>query len=192
MGEGVPSRSVARVGGGGAGRPAPRARRTNLGVRVPTLPAGSRESVPIPVLDALARGAFSGDHRHDDGASPMTLDLGTSPPLHPIDSRLEEHGAEWRPGAARALLDDLRAAAEVLPGDRAGVRVQGFALFRHLLHEDGVVAGAVRDVTGSVMRPVRAVLFDKTAATNWSLAWHQDRTICVRERREVAGLRSGR
>lgn len=31
----------------------------------------------------------------------------------------------------------------------------------------------------------RAILFDKTAETNWSLAWHQDRTICVRERIEV-------
>jgi ectoine hydroxylase-related dioxygenase (phytanoyl-CoA dioxygenase family) len=35
---------------------------------------------------------------------------------------------------------------------------------------------------------VRAILFDKTAETNWSLAWHQDRTICVRERIEVEGF----
>src|SRR5258708_167808 len=28
----------------------------------------------------------------------------------------------------------------------------------------------------------------KTADTNWAVAWHQDRTIAVRERREVAGF----
>ncbi len=32
-------------------------------------------------------------------------------------------------------------------------------------------------------RPVRAVLFDKRAATNWAPGWHQDRTIAVRARR---------
>lgn len=35
---------------------------------------------------------------------------------------------------------------------------------------------------------MRAILFDKTAETNWSLAWHQDRTICVRERIAVEGF----
>jgi hypothetical protein len=35
--------------------------------------------------------------------------------------------------------------------------------------------------------PVRALLFDKTAANNWSLGWHQDRTIIVRERIETPG-----
>lgn len=29
--------------------------------------------------------------------------------------------------------------------------------------------------------PVRSILFDKTAAENWPVAWHQDLTICVRE-----------
>lgn len=36
--------------------------------------------------------------------------------------------------------------------------------------------------------PVRAILFDKTEATNWGLAWHQDRVIAVRERWEVEGF----
>ncbi|WP_294395148.1 phytanoyl-CoA dioxygenase family protein [uncultured Sphingomonas sp.] len=35
---------------------------------------------------------------------------------------------------------------------------------------------------------MRAILFDKTAETNWSLAWHQDRTICVRRRIDVDGF----
>ncbi len=32
------------------------------------------------------------------------------------------------------------------------------------------------------------MLFDKSAANNWALPWHQDRTIVVRERREAAGF----
>jgi ectoine hydroxylase-related dioxygenase (phytanoyl-CoA dioxygenase family) len=36
--------------------------------------------------------------------------------------------------------------------------------------------------------PVRAILFDKTEATNWALGWHQDRTIVVRDRREAPGF----
>lgn len=35
---------------------------------------------------------------------------------------------------------------------------------------------------------VRAVLFDKTAESNWAVAWHQDRTIPVRDRVEVEGF----
>ena len=35
---------------------------------------------------------------------------------------------------------------------------------------------------------MRAILFDKTAAANWALPWHQDRVIAVRERIEVEGF----
>jgi ectoine hydroxylase-related dioxygenase (phytanoyl-CoA dioxygenase family) len=35
---------------------------------------------------------------------------------------------------------------------------------------------------------VRAILFDKTEAANWSLGWHQDRTIAVEERIDVEGF----
>ncbi|WP_279351066.1 phytanoyl-CoA dioxygenase family protein [Erythrobacter litoralis] len=37
-------------------------------------------------------------------------------------------------------------------------------------------------------RPVRAILFNKTAQNNWALGWHQDRTICVRERVDTGGF----
>jgi ectoine hydroxylase-related dioxygenase (phytanoyl-CoA dioxygenase family) len=41
---------------------------------------------------------------------------------------------------------------------------------------------------GDECRPVRAILFNKSVETNWGLTWHQDRTISVRERREVDGF----
>lgn len=41
---------------------------------------------------------------------------------------------------------------------------------------------------GQAAVPVRAVIFDKTSEINWTVAWHQDRTIAVRERRETDGF----
>jgi hypothetical protein len=36
--------------------------------------------------------------------------------------------------------------------------------------------------------PVRAIYFDKTPDSNWNVAWHQNLTIAVRERRDAAGF----
>ena len=47
---------------------------------------------------------------------------------------------------------------------------------------------AASELLGAEAWPVRAVLFDKTIDANWSVAWHQDRTIPVRERVEVEGF----
>jgi ectoine hydroxylase-related dioxygenase (phytanoyl-CoA dioxygenase family) len=49
----------------------------------------------------------------------------------------------------------------------------------------GAIAASV---LGEGARPVRAILFNKSPETNWSLAWHQDRTISVKEKREVPGF----
>jgi ectoine hydroxylase-related dioxygenase (phytanoyl-CoA dioxygenase family) len=53
-------------------------------------------------------------------------------------------------------------------------------------------SAAVRQVAESVLGPhcfaVRAILFDKTAAANWKVVWHQDLTIAVRARVITAGF----
>ena len=46
----------------------------------------------------------------------------------------------------------------------------------------------VESVLGPAARPVRAILFDKTAEANWKVAWHQDVTIAIREKRSAAGF----
>lgn len=46
----------------------------------------------------------------------------------------------------------------------------------------------MRPYMGEVVRPVRAILFDKQDGANWALGWHQDRTIELVERREAAGF----
>jgi ectoine hydroxylase-related dioxygenase (phytanoyl-CoA dioxygenase family) len=43
-------------------------------------------------------------------------------------------------------------------------------------------------VTGRDLVAVKATLFDKTGDTNWRMQWHQDRTIAVKERLDVAGF----
>ncbi len=50
----------------------------------------------------------------------------------------------------------------------------------------GAVNSAIRSVWPEV-EPVRVVSFDKKAGTNWSLPWHQDRTIAVREKAQAKG-----
>jgi ectoine hydroxylase-related dioxygenase (phytanoyl-CoA dioxygenase family) len=75
-----------------------------------------------------------------------------------------------------------------LPPDQAGIRLYGVAPVRSFLTSSGSVWTVAASVLGEAARPVRAVLFDKTASTNWGLPWHQDRTIAVTRRLEVAGF----
>jgi ectoine hydroxylase-related dioxygenase (phytanoyl-CoA dioxygenase family) len=35
---------------------------------------------------------------------------------------------------------------------------------------------------------IRSIFFDKTPEANWGVPWHQDLTICVRERRDAPGF----
>jgi ectoine hydroxylase-related dioxygenase (phytanoyl-CoA dioxygenase family) len=53
---------------------------------------------------------------------------------------------------------------------------------------------SIRDLAESVLGPscfaVRAIFFNKTPEANWKVAWHQDLTIAVREKREAVGFSS--
>ena len=92
------------------------------------------------------------------------------------------------PGAARSVLDTLVAITSSLPPDRAGVRLYGIDGLAALAGVHGEVGRIAVGRLGPQARPVRAILFDKSPAANWALGWHQDRTIIVRERRDVPGF----
>ena len=110
--------------------------------------------------------------------------LNAAPPL-----TFGEDGAQLLAGAARPFLADLLSAVASQPTERAGIRLYGVKALRALLGAGSMVARFVGELLGHPhCQPVRLLLFDKTNETNWSLAWHQDRTICVAERREVAGF----
>jgi hypothetical protein len=100
-----------------------------------------------------------------------------------------EQGA-LRIGAAldtRSLAELGAAIADWQPG-HAGARLRGIPALRPFLAPSGMVGRLAAAALGDASRPVRAVFFDKTAASNWSVPWHQDRTIVVAQRREVAGF----
>jgi ectoine hydroxylase-related dioxygenase (phytanoyl-CoA dioxygenase family) len=98
--------------------------------------------------------------------------------------RLDSNGAQLYPQALSEL-PKLRALADPALGGRSGVRIFGGEIAAIVL--DGSLHEIATSLLGPAAQPVRAILFDKTEETNWSVAWHQDRTIAVRERREVAG-----
>jgi ectoine hydroxylase-related dioxygenase (phytanoyl-CoA dioxygenase family) len=53
-------------------------------------------------------------------------------------------------------------------------------------HEE--VRWMAQALLGSECFVARALFFDKTPAANWKVVWHQDLTIAVSERRDVAGF----
>lgn len=48
----------------------------------------------------------------------------------------------------------------------------------------------VDSIIGKEAQIIRAIFFDKTPEANWKVAWHQDLTIAVRQKRECAGFNS--
>lgn len=72
-------------------------------------------------------------------------------------------------------------------GRKAGVRLRGISGLGQLVDSSSLPGAAVQKYLGQHAIPVRAILFDKNEFTNWTLDWHQDRTIAVAERIETEG-----
>jgi hypothetical protein len=71
---------------------------------------------------------------------------------------------------------------------QSGIRVFDRAEVGTVLAPTGSIGRGAAATLGPAARPVRAILFDKTAANNWMVPWHQDRTIAVHARHEVPGF----
>jgi hypothetical protein len=98
-----------------------------------------------------------------------------------------EHGAARLHGAAAPFLPALEDLVAAVPVAKPGVRLRGVPGLAGLLAADALGAAAA-GLLGTASRPVRAILFDKSAAANWALGWHQDRTIAVAACATVAGF----
>jgi hypothetical protein len=97
-------------------------------------------------------------------------------------------GAERFPQIlTQAGLAELRTAADISLRGGPGARVNDSNLSA-LIGESGEIGRIACGCLGGVARPVRTVMFDKTPTANWAVAWHQDRTIIVRERLETPGF----
>ena len=101
---------------------------------------------------------------------------------------LLEHGAQHCSKVDSGHLRMISDATESLPQNKPGIRLHGIDAIRGSLSHDGTIGKVVADAVGDQFRPVRAIFFDKSQDTNWNLGWHQDRTICVKEKREVDGF----
>ena len=73
---------------------------------------------------------------------------------------------------------------------RPGKRLSRHALrgIADLIRNSGPIGGVAGELLGAPAQPVRALLLDKSDAANWSLGWHQDRTIAVKERIDLPGF----
>jgi hypothetical protein len=100
---------------------------------------------------------------------------------------LERDGAVL---AAKALRPDDLARLLLLLEHRSGPgsRLFGDPTLGAALETGGSLGSFAAALLGRGARPVRAILFDKTARQNWSLPWHQDRVIAVRERVDAPGF----
>ena len=102
--------------------------------------------------------------------------------------QLEKDGAEHFAGVATGALQQLTSALRSLPADKAGIRLSHTYGLADVLSADGLIGRLAANYLTARVRPVRAILFDKTEDQNWALGWHQDRTICVKTRCHVPGF----
>ena len=97
------------------------------------------------------------------------------------------HGAEQFRGALNAEELSRLEATVAVDDDRPGTRIFDLEGVADLTGPGGAIGRIVERLHGTGSRIVRALMFDKRSDLNWSLGMHQDRTIAVRERRDVAG-----
>ncbi len=105
------------------------------------------------------------------------------------DISFAQNGAELFPAVLTAEeIAALRERLDPAIDRRPGRRLPDGDMAGELLPTAGPVGRIAAELIGPCAFPVRAVLFDKTPEANWIVAWHQDRTIVVRERVEVEGF----
>jgi hypothetical protein len=97
--------------------------------------------------------------------------------------QLDPDGAERFPAAFNP--GETAALAAFFEGRSANARLGPSAGLAPLIAPAAAIG---RRLLGPAARPVRAIFFDKNAEQNWSLGWHQDRTVAVRARRDVPGF----
>ncbi len=123
-------------------------------------------------------------------AAPLGSPQGMSLPAFPaaLPLILDRDGAQHFESAASALLGPLSELFAVHAPGAAGTRLFDSPRLRDLLAPGSPIATLAERLLGSAARPVRAILFDKSAMANWGLGWHQDRTNAVRSRADCEGF----
>jgi ectoine hydroxylase-related dioxygenase (phytanoyl-CoA dioxygenase family) len=105
-------------------------------------------------------------------------------------SSIQRHGFEVIPqffpertiSEIRFSLDEVS-----VKRSRAGMRNALQVATVRSLAMDQKLVNLARHALGGRAIPFRATLFDKSADSNWLVAWHQDTALPLRERKDVAG-----
>ena len=103
--------------------------------------------------------------------------------------KLEDDGAELVAGALQASeVESILLALHGHDAGRPGLRLSELKGLHDWLGPEGMIGRIAAKWLGPRGVPVRAILFDKNATSNWALGWHQDRTIAVSKRDDVSGF----
>ena len=103
------------------------------------------------------------------------------------DLKLDRDGAQ-RLHAALAENDLLELKAVAAYSDKPGLRLFDSKPVQAVLAQNSALSTIAYEFLGSSAKPVRALLFNKGAANNWRIGWHQDRTVAVKRRLAVPGF----
>ena len=126
--------------------------------------------------------------RSTPGVGSASLSLMRATVRRSDDLTLNDDGAQlFAQALDEAACGRLEIALAALPTSRPGVRIGEGRQLQPFLADAGPIGAIATSVLGEQARPVRAILFDKTAERNWALGWHQDRTIVVEERIDTDG-----
>lgn len=99
-------------------------------------------------------------------------------------------GCAVLPGIVTADIVQRLSASGMFPTAAAGQRAfdgAGNPDVSELVAREGSLTRAASHLMGTLCRPVRILLFDKTPEANWAVPWHQDRTVAVHESAEIDG-----
>lgn len=100
----------------------------------------------------------------------------------------EARGCQYFSAAFGDAIDTLECLLPAFEQGVPGKRISNSKHLANLLEVGDVIPPILAAIGAPGARPVRAILFDKRADQNWSLGWHQDRTICVKEKVEAVGF----
>lgn len=89
----------------------------------------------------------------------------------PLERINFNHAVSWRGDSAFGIRDLLNVVPAV----------------RDLVHSSHI-RNVIDSIAGKDAQVIRAIFFDKTPEANWKVAWHQDLTIAVRQKKEVEGF----
>lgn len=118
--------------------------------------------------------------------------------MHDFIAKLEQHGFAVAPQLLTdAEIADLQRVFDHAPMARAQRGGQTFGA-RNLLELSEVqnaatspkLAHYLAAILSERFKAVRAIFFDKTENANWPVLWHQDLSLAVKERRELAGWKN--